>query len=126
MTKTPQRTFYSSKVAQNKPYYVGNCKSAILLVTVKTGALGGFLTFFGSAQDAEIDITQPASQANHYSRVAVYDADTGKMYEGSIGISVATARVLTLEVNTEFLAFLAVDDSFKSSADVNIDIVCTY
>lgn len=125
ITRTPQRNFYTSNAPSKKGYYIGNASSVVLLLTVKAGATAGFITFIGSAQDKEIDLNQPASQENHFSRIAVNDLDTGHVYEGSVGITVAQPKLMTLEMNVEELTQLAVDDSMSGGAEINIDIICT-
>lgn len=126
ITKTPPRTLYDTNKPENKMVYVGNADSVMLMVTVKTGGTAGFLTFKGSAQSAEPNMAQASSESNFYTPVAVNDLDTGKVYEGSVGISVASVRQIMLEVNTRFLQWLGVDDQFDGGAIVKIDYVCIH
>lgn len=124
ITRIAKRTLYDKNSPENKPYWVGNSDSVILMITVRTGGATGFLTFNGSADEKGFDPLQPAGENNFFTKVAVNDIDTGKTYEGSIGVSVATQRLLMVEVNTRFINYLHVDDSLAGGADCKIDIVC--
>lgn len=126
ITKTPQRTLYDTNNPVNKMVNVGNADSVILMLTVKTGGTGGFLSFKGSAQSSEPNMGSASSESNFHTPVAVNDLDTGKTYEGSVGISVASVRQVMLEVNTRFLQWLGVDDQFDGGAIVKIDYVCIH
>lgn len=124
LTKTPKRRLYDANLTENKPYYIGNSDSVILMITVTTGATAGFITFDGTADENGFDPNQPASDKNFFTKVAVNDIDTGKTYEGSIGLSVATERLIMVEVNSRFLNFISVDTSMSNGAKFNIDVVC--
>lgn len=124
ITRTPKRNLYDTNRPNTKGYYIGNADSAILLITVLNGGTAGFINFKGSAQEKEIDISLPANKDNFYTSIAVNDLDTGKVYEGSVGISVATPRLIMVELNTRYLSQIAIDDQFDAGAIINIDIVC--
>ncbi len=124
ITTTPKRTLYDKNNPENKPYYVGNSDSVILMITVRNGGSTGYITFNGTADGQGFDPLSPAGENNFFTKVATNDIDTGKTYEGSIGVSVATQKLVMLEVNTRFLSYLSVDDSMAGGADFKIDIVC--
>lgn len=124
LTKTPKRRMYDANKTENKPYYVGNSDSVILMITVTQGATAGFITFNATADEQGFNPSLPAGSSNFFTKVAVNDMDTGNTYEGSIGISVATERLIMVEVNSRFINFLGVDTSMSNGAKFNIDIVC--
>lgn len=115
---------FDTNLPENKPYYVGNSDSIIMLITVVSGGTGGFITFNGSADGKQFDPLSPAGKENFFTKIATHDLDTGKTYEGSIGISVASPKLIQLEVNSRFLNYLAVDTSMANGANINIDVVC--
>jgi len=124
LTRTKKQVLYDTNLPDNKPYYIGNSDSVILLVTVKNAGTGGFITFNGSADENRFDPAQASGENNFFTKIATHDLDTGKTYEGSIGISVATPKLVQLEVNSRFLNYLSVDTSMSNGAIIKIDVVC--
>lgn len=124
ITRTQKQRMFDTNLPENKPYYVGGADSIIMLISVIAGGTGGFITFNGSADGKGFDTLQPANKDNFFTKIATHDLDTGKTYEGSIGISVASPKLLQLEVNSRFLNYLSVDTSMANGANINIDVVC--
>lgn len=123
LIRTPVRTMFDSNRPLNPVHYVGNARSVVLMITIRTAGAGGVIKFNASASEKEFNPSLPSSVNNFYTHVAINDLESADIIVGSGGISVAVVKLFMVEINTNFINYLSVDTSSSAGANVNIDVV---
>lgn len=120
-----QSNIYSNALG-SRPELVSSFRHVVLMVTVTTaGSAGSKIYVRGTAQEAFPNFATSATATNFHSTVQAKNLSDGSTINGTTGIPTTSTGVFLLEVNTNFLSWVAIDPVDIGSAVVTVDLVAS-
>jgi hypothetical protein len=106
------------------PVLVSAYRHVVVQITITgAGAGGEVIKFRASGQPDKPDFDSAATQSNFHAPVMVKDLATGTTYAGAVGVPASATGVYLLEVNTNLISWLSVDNSAAATAVYTADVV---